>query len=117
MTTFQRYLPKLAATTLLCLLSGIASSANDEYGIFELINRTSGPYEDTLAAVDAALEASNLTVHAHHEVRVPEQRQIAHVFVLTSPDFEAIASNESPSACLWFRRLAIFVRGRPYLPK
>lgn len=88
-------MPRLAATSFLCLLSGMAVSADDEYGIFELINRASGSYEETLTAVGDALEASNLTVHAHHEVRVPEQRQQAHVFILTSPDYQALAKNES----------------------
>lgn len=112
MTTFQRYLPKLAATTFLCLLSGFASSADDEYGIFELINRTSGSYEETLAAVGDALEASNLRVHAHHEVRVPEQKQKAHVFVLTSPDYQGIASNESPrTVSAQVLRVAVYTWG------
>ncbi len=112
MSSFQRYLPKLAATTFLCLLTGIAASADDEYGIFELINRTSGSYEETLAAVGDALEASNLTVHGHHEVRVPEQKQRAHVFVLTSPDYRAIAGNESPrTVSAQVLRVAVYTWG------
>ncbi len=95
MKTFKGILPKLAAIIGFCLLSGVAVSANDKYGIFELVNRASGSYEETVAAVGEALEASNLTVHAQHEVRVPEQKQRAHVFILTSPDYRALAGEES----------------------
>lgn len=112
MITFQRFLPKLAATTFLCLLAGVAVSANDEYGIFELINRASGSYEETLTAVGEALEASNLTVHADHEIRVPEQKQRAHVFVLTSPDYRTLASNESPrTVSAQVLRVAVYTSG------
>ena len=112
MTTFQRYLPKLAATAFLCLLSGVAASADDEYGIFELINQPSGSYEETLVAVRDALGASSLTVHAEHEVRVPEQKQQAHVFVLTSPDYQALASNESPrTVSAQVLRVAVYTWG------
>ena len=112
MTTFQRYLPKLAATAFLCLLSGVAASADDEYGIFELINQASGSYEETLAAVGDALEASNLTVHGHHEVRIPDQKQKAHLFVLTSPDYQEIASNESPrTVSAQVLRVAVYTWG------
>ena len=95
MKTFKGHVPRLLAITFLCLLSGIAASANVKYGIFELINQASGSYEETVTAVGEALEASNLTVHAQHEVRVPEQKQRAHVFILTSPDYRALAGEES----------------------
>jgi hypothetical protein len=110
-TTFQQHLSKLAATTLLCLISSIALSA-DEYGIFELINEANGTYEDTLVAVGTALQESNLTVHAHHEVRVPEQKQHAHVFILTSKDYQALAANESPrTVSAQVLRVAVYTWG------
>lgn len=112
MKKFQWYLPKLAATSFLCLLSGFAVSADDKYGIFELIHQASGSYEETLAAVGDVLEASNLTVHAHHEVRVPEQKQQAHVFILTSPDYRVLAENESPrTVSAQVLRVAVYTWG------
>lgn len=109
---FQRYLPKLAVTSFLCLLSGLAVSADDEYGIFELIHQASGSYEETLAAVGDALGASKLTVHAHHEVRVPESKQQAHVFILTSQDYQALAKNESPrTVSAQVLRVAVYTWG------
>jgi len=74
---FQRYLPTLAATAFLCLFSGLAASADDEYGIFELINQPSGSFDETLVAVRDALGESGLTVHAEHDVRVPDKGQQA----------------------------------------
>lgn len=95
MATIQRFLAKLGLIAFFCLAANVAVS-DDKLGIFELINQASGSYEDTLAAVASALEVSNLTVHARHEVRVPEQKQRAHVFILTSPDYRELAQNESP---------------------
>lgn len=95
MATFKRFSANLVSVAFFCLISNSATSA-DKLGIFELINQSSGSYEDTLVAVASALEASNLTVHASHEVRVPDQKQRAHVFVLTSPDYRELAKNESP---------------------
>lgn len=111
MTTFQQHLSKLAALTFFCLISGVAQSA-DEYGIFELLNEASGSYAETLAAVDTALQESNLTLHAQHEVRVPDQKQRAHVFVLTSPDYQALAVNESPrTVSAQVLRVAVYTWG------
>jgi len=110
--TFKRYLPKLAVTSLLCLLSSIAASAANKYGVFELVNQASASYEETLAAVGDALEHSKLTVQADHEVRVPEQKQRAHVFVLTSPDYRALASKESPrTVSAQVLRVAVYTWG------
>ena len=112
MNRFQRYLPKLAATAFLCLLSGVAASADDEYGIFELIHQPSGSYDETLVAVRDALDESGLTVHAEHDVRVPEKAQQAHVFVLTSPDFQALAKDESPrTVSAQVLRVAVYTWG------
>jgi len=112
MKTFQRYLPRLAVAAFLCLLSSIAASAADKIGIFELVNQASGSYEETLAAVGDALEQSKLTVQADHEVRVPEQKQRAHVFVLTSPDYQALASKESPrTVSAQVLRVAVYTWG------
>lgn len=112
MNRFQRYLPKLAATTFLCLFSGIAANAADEYGIFELIHQPSGSYDETLVAVRDALGESNLTVHGEHDVRVPDEAQQAHVFVLTSPDYQALAKDESPrTVSAQVLRVAVYTWG------
>jgi len=110
--TFERYLPKLAVTAFLCLLTGVATSADDEYGIFELINQPSGSYDETLVAVRDALGESSLTVHAEHDVRVPDKGQQAHVFVLTSPDYKALAKDESPrTVSAQVLRVAVYTWG------
>ena len=112
MNTFQRYLPKLAVTAFLCLLAGVAASADDEYGIFELINQPSGSYDETLVAVRDALGESSLTVHTEHDVRVPDKGQQAHVFVLTSPDYKALAKDESPrTVSAQVLRVAVYTWG------
>ena len=86
--------------------------AAEEYGIFEAIHRSSGNYEETLQAVSVALESSGLTIHGHHEVRVPEQKQQAHVFILTSPDYLAAASAESPrTVSAQVLRVAVYTWG------
>lgn len=95
MAKTKHFSASLVSVAFFCLFSNPAASA-DKLGIFELINESSGSYEETLAAVASALKTSNLTVHASHEVRVPDQKQRAHVFVLTSPDYRELAKNESP---------------------
>jgi uncharacterized protein (DUF302 family) len=109
---FQRFLPKLAAATFLCLFSGVAANAADEYGIFELIYQPSGSFDETLVAVRDALGESSLTVHSEHEVRVPDKAQSAHVFVLTSPEFKALAKDESPrTVSAQVLRVAVYTSG------
>lgn len=91
-------LPGLTAlvVTMLALLANMSAKAADEYGAFELINKSSQTYEETLAAVETALKGSSLTVHGKHTVRVPEEKAQGSVFVLTSPAYMTAAANESP---------------------
>jgi len=111
MANFRRNFAQVSLFLVLCLQSGLASSA-DEFGIFELIDQSSGSYEETLAAVNDALSASDLTVHASHDVRVPEQKQQAHVFVLTSPTYREIAKDESPrTVSAQVLRVAVYTWG------
>ena len=86
---------RVGFVALLGLLTQVTANAADEFGIFELIHRSSQPFEETLASVETALGASTLTVHAVHEVRVPDQKQQASVFVLTSPAYMEAAAGES----------------------
>lgn len=111
MVNIRRKLAQLTLISVLCLLSGVAASA-EEFGIFELLSESSGTYDETLAAVADALAASSLTVHARHDVRVPEQKQQAHVFVLTSPAYRDLAKGESPrTVSAQVLRVAVYTWG------
>lgn len=97
---------------LLGLLMAGAASAADEYGVFELVHRSDLSYAETLKAAEAALQASELTVHASHEVRVPDSAQSAHVFVLTSPAYRSLAAGESPrTVSAQVLRVAVYTWG------
>jgi len=99
----------LAATGLIAQLQ---AQAADEFGIFELIHKSSLPFEETVTAVEAALRDSTLKVHAVHEVRVPEQKHRASVIVLTSPDYMEAASGESPrTVSAQILRVAVYTWG------
>ena len=94
------------------LLATSAATAADDYGVFELIHRSSLSYEETLNAVSTALTASELTVHASHEVRVPDGAQSGHVYVLTSPAYRALAEGESPrTVSAQVLRVAVYTWG------
>ena len=95
MARLSRLLVKLFTISCMCLLASIAAG-EDEYGVFSLLHESSGSFDETLAAVASALGESGLSVHARHDVRVPEGQQRAHVFVLTSPGYRELAKNESP---------------------
>jgi len=71
------------------------SAIADEFGIFELLNKSSQSFADTRDAVESALTDSDLALLASHAVRVPGEKQQAHVFVLTSPAYLAAAAGES----------------------
>lgn len=82
---------------VLCVLTLSTSAlADDKYGIFERLRQSDAGFDETVASIAMALEASDLTVHGSHEIRVPNKAQRAHVFVLTSPTYRALAANESP---------------------
>ena len=90
--------------------------AADEYGIFESIHQSSDDYDTTVQAVAEALGNSAFVVHAQHEVRVPDQVQKAHVFILTSPEYQALAANESPrTVSAQVLRVAVYTWGEDQL--
>jgi uncharacterized protein (DUF302 family) len=102
----------VAIVLTILIASSTTAQAAEEFGIFELLHRSSGNYDDTLQAVSAALESSGLTIHGQHEVRVPEQKQQAHVFILTLPEYLAAASAESPrTASAQVLRVAVYTWG------
>ena len=83
--------------TILCLaMLSEATIAADEIGVFEAVHQSNAGYEETIRSVAIAFENSDLLVHASHEVRVPEGLQRGHIFVLTSPTYQALAKGESP---------------------
>jgi len=81
---------------ILTMLTNSSANAADEFGAFELIHKSSQSFEETLAGVEAALQGSTLTIHAKHDVRVPEEKAQGSVFVLTSPAYMTAAASESP---------------------
>lgn len=82
---------------ILCVFTLSTSAlADDNYGIFERLRQSDAGFDETVASIAAALDTSNLTLHGSHEIRVPDKAQQAHVFVLTSPTYRAMAANESP---------------------
>jgi uncharacterized protein (DUF302 family) len=97
---------------LIALLALGTANAADKYGIFELIHRSSLSFEETHASVEAALKSSALTMHVVHEVRVPDQKQQASVFVVTSPAYlEAAADESARTISAQILRVAVYTWG------
>ncbi|NIL93100.1 MAG: hypothetical protein GTO71_01330 [Woeseiaceae bacterium] len=86
--------------------------ADDEIGIFETILEASGSFGETTAALEQAIAGSGLQLHGTHDIRVPESKHKARLYVLTSPAFVAAASSESPrTASAHILRIAVFTSG------
>lgn len=86
--------------------------ADDDFGVFETILRSSVSFDETAEALEQAIEASSLTLHAAHDIRVPEGRHEARLYVLTSPAFTEAAATESPrTASALVLRVAVFTSG------
>ena len=103
----------MAVVTIAALLSAPFSFAADEkFGIFETIYASSVSFEETTSAVDAALASSGLVLHAAHDVRVPENKHQARVYVLTSPTYADAAKEESPrTISAQILRMAVYTQG------
>ena len=102
------------AALAVILVSGgsVAAAADDDIGIFETLHESSVSFEETSAAVESGLRASGLTLHAIHDVRVPENAQQARVYVLTSPEYMAAAAGESPrTISAQILRVAVYTFG------
>lgn len=107
----NRLLVRFCAVLCAFTLSAPVMAA-EKYGIFELIHRSETGFEETVKSVATALDDSDLTVHASHEVRVPDSTHRAHLFVLTSPTYRALAENESPrTVSAQVLRVAIYTWG------
>lgn len=83
-----------ALVAILVSYGSTAAAADDEIGIFETIHSSTVSFEETATAVESGLRASGLTLHAIHDVRVPDDAQQARVYVLTSPEYMATAAGE-----------------------
>jgi len=102
-----------AALAAILVSSGsTAAAADDEIGIFETIHSSTVSFEETATAVESGLRASGLTLHAIHDVRVPDDAQQARVYVLTSPEYMAAAAGESPrTTSAQVLRVAVYTFG------
>jgi hypothetical protein len=88
------------------------SFADDEIGIFETILESTEPFFETYTALEQAIEGSSLQLHAAHNVRVPDAKHKARLYVLTSPAFMEAAAGESPrTASAQILRIAVFTSG------
>jgi len=103
----------MAVITIAALLSAPFSFAADEkIGIFEVIYASSVSFEETTSALDEALASSGLVLHAAQDVRVPEDKHQARVYVLTSPTYADAAKGESPrTISAQILRIAVFTHG------
>ena len=101
---------------LLLAVAGLAlsqaGSAADDIGVFEELRVSSQGFDETVAAVEAALTASPLDLHATHTVRVPEDAHRASLFVLTSPAYLDAARDEpARTASAQILRVAVYTTG------
>jgi len=103
----------MAVVTISALLSAPFSfAADDEIGIFEAVYVSNVSFDDTAAALDAAIETSGLLLHGTHDVRLPDDRHRARIYVLTSPAYAEAAKNESPrTVSAQVLRIAVYTTG------
>ena len=103
----------MAVVTITALLTAPFSyAADDKIGIFETVYASDVSFDETIAALDAALATSGLLQHASHDVRLPADTHRARVYVLTSPAYADAAKNESPrTASAQVLRVAVYTTG------
>jgi len=103
----------MAVVTIAALISApLSFAAKEEIGIFETILESSQSFEETTAALDAALAESSLQLHGSHVVRVPDDKHQAKVYVLTSPAYAEAAFVESAmTMSAQVLRIAVYTQG------
>ena len=102
----------VAVIAIAALLAAPFSFAADKFGIFETIHASSVSFEETTAALDAAFETSGLSLHATHNVRLPDDTHKARVYVVTSSAYQDAAKTESPrTASAQVLRIAVYTTG------
>jgi len=70
----------MAVITIAALVSApLSFAAAEDLGIFELVRASNVSFDETTAALDAALATSELQLHATHDVRVPDSMHKARV--------------------------------------
>ncbi|MBT8094085.1 MAG: hypothetical protein KJP08_04685 [Gammaproteobacteria bacterium] len=102
----------MAVVAIAALLAAPLSFAADKFGIFEKIHASNVSFDETTAALDAAFASSGLTLHATHDVRLPDDTHRARVYVLTSSAYQDAAGDESPrTASAQVLRIAAYTTG------
>jgi len=103
----------LAVVTIAALISApLSHAADDKIGIFESILESSQSFDETTAALEGALADSSLRLHGSHDVRVPDGKHQAKVYVLTSPAYADAAANESArTISAQILRIAVYTQG------
>ena len=103
----------MAVVTITALLTAPFSyAADDKIGIFETVYASDVSFDETISALDAALATSGMLLHASHDVRLPDDKHRARVYVLTSPAYADAAKNESPrTASAQVLRVAVYTTG------
>jgi ribosome-binding factor A len=103
----------MAVVSIAALISApLSFAADDKIGIFETIFESSQSFDETTAALDAALKASSLQLHGTHDVRVPDDKHQARVYVLTSPAYVAAAADEpARTISAQILRIAVYTQG------
>jgi uncharacterized protein (DUF302 family) len=103
----------MAVVTIAALFTAPFSyAAADKIGIFETVYASDVPFDETVAALDAAFATSGLLLHATHDVRLPDDTHRARVYVLTSPAYADAAKNEFPrTASAQVLRVAVYTTG------
>ena len=100
-----------AVLAVLLAWSGFAHAA-DEHGIFERILAASGSFEEASAALEKSLGESRLTLHAKHDLKIPDGAQKARVYVLTSPAYlEAAKGAPANTVSAQILRVAVYQYG------
>ncbi len=103
----------MAVITIAALFSAPFSfAADDKIGIFETIRAASVSFDEATAALDAAFADSGLELHATHDVRIPDDKHRARVYVMTSPAYLEAAQGESPrTISAQVLRVAVYTTG------
>ena len=102
----------MAVITIAALLSAPFSFAADKIGVFETILESSASFDETSAALEEAIAASDFVLHARHDVRVPDELHMASVYVLTSPGYaEAAAAASARTVSAQVLRVAVYTLG------
>ena len=103
----------MAVVTIAALISApLSLAANEKVGIFETLLESSQSFAETTQALEAAIDASALQLHASHDVRVPDGAHQARVYVLTSPAYaEAAAAESARTISAQILRVAVYTQG------